>query len=363
MTVVDLTTNPPTRRSAHDMSTAMRTSPTDGSQLEVRDLVIEYASGAQTSRPVDGLTFGAKPGSITLLLGPSGCGKTSVLSCLGALMQPTSGTIMLGETAVHALDRRGADRYRTTGVGIVFQSFELLPSLSATENVTMVLRAAGVARKAAIARATGLLSSLGLSDRLHHKPEQLSGGQQQRVAIARAIALDPALVLADEPTAHLDHGSVSQVLDLHRRLADEGRIVVVSTHDDRMLSVASQVIELAPRGESNKAALQPGRVELAAGDTLIRQGDQGALMYLISEGRLVVERREPDGSLRMVAECGPGEHVGEMAPLFNLPRSATVRAITPAVVEGMSIADFQRRFGVTSLSVNAVRDVASAPIG
>ncbi len=359
MTIIDLTSSPPTRTPMNLASSTLAHVSLNNGQLEVSNLVIEYASGAQTSRPVDGLSFRAAPGSVTLLLGPSGCGKTSVLSCLGALLQPTSGAITLGDTAVHSLDRRGADQYRTSGVGIVFQSFELLASLTTLENVTMVLRSAGVKRKAAIARASSLLVDLGLGDRLGHKPHQLSGGQQQRVAIARAIALDPMLVLADEPTAHLDHGSVTSVLELHRRLADDGRIVVVSTHDDRMLSIATQVIDLAPRSESSKAAMLPGRIALAEGDTLIRQGDHGLLVYVIEEGRLLVERKERNGSQSVVVELGPGEHVGEMAPLFNLPRSADVRALTSAVVEGMTIADFHRRFGITNLSVNSGRGAPS----
>jgi putative ABC transport system ATP-binding protein len=355
MTIIDLTKVPPSRKSMAEAAADFAAHPVR-SGLAVRDLVIEYTAGTQTSRPISGLNFNAEPGSITLLLGPSGCGKTSVLSCLGALMRPTSGSIMVGETAVHELDRRNADRYRTTGVGIVFQSFELLPSLTAQENVMMVLRAAGVPRKAAAHRSQTLLTDLGLGDRLNHKPEQLSGGQQQRVAIARAIALDPSLILADEPTAHLDHGSVAQVLDLHRRMADEGRMVVVSTHDDRMLEVATQVLELSPRPAANQQAMQPGRVGLAAGETLIRQGDPGVLVYVVIEGRLSIERSEPGGGPPYVTECGPGEHVGEMAPLFNLPRSATVRAITDVVVEGMTITDFRRRFGITNLMVNSDHD-------
>jgi putative ABC transport system ATP-binding protein len=352
MTITDFTSSPPTQTLMTELPSTWGGRSNRASGLRVRDLVIEYSAGAQTTRPVDGMSFWAEPGSITVLLGPSGCGKTSVLSCLGALMRPSSGSIFLGDTPVHELGKRDADRYRTTGVGMVFQSFELLASLTATENVTMVLRAAGVPRKAATHRAETLLTSLGLGDRLRYKPEQLSGGQQQRVAIARAIALDPLLVLADEPTAHLDHGSVAQVLDLHRRLADEGRIIVVSTHDDRMLAVASQVIDFAPRKDTVPTAVKPGLLHLEAGETLIRRGDPGVLVYVVVEGRLSVERPEPDGAPPFVTELGPGDHVGEIAPLFGLPRSATVRTLTSTIVEGMSVEDFRRRFGITNLAIN-----------
>ena len=319
----------------------------DHDGLHVRDLVVEYRSGSQAVRPIDGLSFSAAPGSITLLLGPSGCGKTSVLSCLGAMLKPASGSIHLAGVDVLAATGKDVTAYRRNDVGIVFQAFNLLPSLTAEENVRVVMTAAGVKRRQAIQRSRELLTSLGLGERLDHRPDDLSGGQQQRVAIARALALDPKLVLADEPTAHLDHGSVASVLDLYRRLADDGRMVVVSTHDDRMLSVATQVIELAPRSH---ATAQAGVVSILKGDLLFGQGDRGELVYVVESGTFDVFRREPDGLSVTVAQIGPGDHVGEMAPLFSLPRSASVVATSDATVEGMPIEQFRRRFDVRSLA-------------
>ncbi len=319
----------------------------DHEGLNVRDLVIEYQRGSQSIRPIDGLSFSAAPGSITLLLGPSGCGKTSVLSCLGAMLTPTSGSIRLRGVDVLGVSGKGLTNYRRNDVGIVFQAFNLLPSLTAEENVRVVMIAAGVKRRRAEQRAAEILTTLGLSERLRHRPDDLSGGQQQRVAIARALALNPTLLLADEPTAHLDHGSVASVLDVYRRLADDGRIVVVSTHDDRMLPVATNVVELAPRAHTTA---QPGVVSVAKGETLFAQGDRGELVYVIESGTFEVVRREPDGETVVVAVVGAGDHVGEMAPLFSLPRSATVIATSDSVVEGMPIEQFRRRFGVRSLA-------------
>jgi putative ABC transport system ATP-binding protein len=317
------------------------------SGLQVHDLVVEYQRGSQVVRPIDGLSFEAAPGSITLLLGPSGCGKTSVLSCLGAMMRPTSGSIKLDGQEIVGVTGKALTEFRRMHVGIVFQAFNLLPSLSAEENVRVVMTAAGVKRRAATERATELLCSLGLAERMNHRPDDLSGGQQQRVAIARAVALDPKLILADEPTAHLDHGSVASVLDLHQRLADEGRVVVVSTHDDRMLPVATNVIELAPRAHTNA---QPGIASLVAGEVLFNQGDRGELVYVVNHGSFDVIRRDPDGATALVAQIGPGDHVGEMAPLFALPRSASVVATGESEVEAMTIEQFRRRFGVRSFT-------------
>ena len=139
----------------------------------------------------------------------------------------------------------------------MFQAFNLIPSLTALENVMVPLRAAGIHRRIARARAGELLARVGLEDRMSHRPGDLSGGQQQRVAVARAIALDPPLVLADEPTAHLDFIQVEEVLRLIRELADDDRVVVVATHDSRMLPLADRVVELVPH---------LGRYRSAAGD-------------------------------------------------------------------------------------------------
>jgi putative ABC transport system ATP-binding protein len=319
----------------------------DHNGLRVHDLTVEYQRGTQVLRPIEALSFDAAPGSITLLLGPSGCGKTSVLSCLGAMLRPRSGSILLEGQEMVGLTGPELTEFRRRHVGIVFQAFNLLPSLSAEENVRVVMTAAGVPRRDATLRSTELLASLGLRERMHHRPDDLSGGQQQRVAIARAVALDPKLILADEPTAHLDHGSVSSVLDLHQRLADEGRIVVVSTHDDRMLPVATNVIELAPRSHTSA---QPGISNLVAGEVLFNQGDRGELVFVVNHGTFDVIRRDPDGSTVLVTQIGPGDHVGEMAPLFSLPRSATVCATSSAEVEAMTVEQFRRRFGVRSFT-------------
>jgi putative ABC transport system ATP-binding protein len=315
------------------------TSAHDG--LVVDSLVVEYRGGASPVRPVDGCSFSAKPGSIVLLLGPSGCGKTTILSCLGALLRPTAGQVRLAGTDIGALRGRALTAFRRADVGIVFQAFNLIPSLSARENVAIAMTNAGRGRREALTRAGELLTDLGLGARLDHRPDDLSGGQQQRVAIARAVAMDPLLVLSDEPTAHLDHGSVSQVLDLHRALAADGRVVVVSTHDDRMLQIATEVVELAPRA----AVVTPtGPVVLPAGAHLFRQGDRGDLVYVVRSGSVVVERTDPDGSVVTLATRHAGEYVGEMAPMFGLPRSASVRAHSDAIVDGLSPAEFRARF-------------------
>ena len=178
---------------------------------------------------------------------------------------------------------------------------------------------------------------------MKHRPGDLSGGQQQRVAIARAIALDPPLILADEPTAHLDFIQVEEVLRLVRELAPGPWVVVVATHDHRMLPLADRVVELVPQmGMSDRP---PERIELAAGDTLFRQGSTGDLIYVVASGELEILRELAAGGTELLAVSKTGDYFGEIGPLFGLPRSATVRARGPAEVIGYTVQAFRERLG------------------
>src|SRR5262249_48871005 len=294
--------------------------------LSSQNLVVEYTSGADAVRPLDGLNLDVAAGSLVILMGPSGCGKTTLLSCLGGILRPTSGAIKFGDVDVTSLDARGVSTYRRETVGIVFQAFNLVPSLTALENVMVPLLAAGMARRAAHKRAAQLLGRVDLEERMSHRPGDLSGGQQQRVAVARAIALDPPLLLADEPTAHLDFIQVDEVLRLIRELASGERVVVVATHDTRILPLADQVVELVP----HIAAIEhePETVHLEKGEVLFEQGTMGDCIYVVTEGEVELVRELADGGEELVKTAPAHHYFGEMAPLFGLPRSATARART-----------------------------------
>ncbi len=325
----------------------MATAAAGSADLVVTELTVEYTAGDYVVRPLDKFNLHAPDGSLVILLGPSGCGKTTLLSALAGILTPTSGTIMHGGRSISGLSGKALTEHRRHGVGVVFQAFNLVPSLDATENVMAPMTAAGVPAKQARARATELLDQVAMSERAHHHPGDLSGGQQQRVAIARALGLDPPLILADEPTAHLDYIQVETVLRIVRGLAAPGRVVVVATHDDRMIPLADQVVELVPRFVSD--ALGPQTLELAAGDTVFEQGDRGDRIYMIEKGRIDVVRRRGDGSEERLATLGPDDYFGEMGPLFGLPRSATARAAEPTTVTGYSVKDFRERLGIERL--------------
>ena len=313
--------------------------------LMVKDLVVEYSSGGYAVRPIDGLDLEVPAGSLSILLGPSGCGKTTLLSCLGGILKPTAGRIEFGDIDVTTLDKKSLSDYRRDTVGIVFQAFNLVPSLTALENVMVPLRAAGRTRREARERATELLTRVNLESRLHHRPGDLSGGQQQRVAVARAIALDPPLILADEPTAHLDFIQVEEVLRLIRELASGDHVVVVATHDTRILPLADQVVELVPHVAVEHQNTET--VTIGAGEVLFSQGEMGDQIYIVTEGEIELARELASGGEEVIKTVGPGDYFGEMGPLFSLPRSATARAKTDAVVVGYTIQAFRELLGPT----------------
>jgi putative ABC transport system ATP-binding protein len=246
--------------------------------------------------------------------------------------------------------------YRRHTVGIVFQAFNLIPSLSARGNVRAPLRLAGVPRRRSQERAETLLGMVGLSDRLGHRPAQLSGGQQQRVAIARALVHDPPLVIADEPTAHLDYVQVESTLRLIRTLAEPGRLVLVATHDDRITNIADRVIDLAPHPVEPEEDSQ--QVTLDAREVLFEQGDPACIAYLIEEGSIEIYRARPGGGEEQVAILEPGQYFGELGPMLNLPRSASARALTATRLTAMTVGVFKTR--VDSPVVSACSDPLAA---
>ena len=306
--------------------------------LEVTDLTVEYSSGGYKVRPLHEFNLSMDKGELGVLLGASGCGKSTLLSAIAGLLRPVSGSIRVNETEVVGLSGKDMNEYRQNSVGIVFQAFNLIPSLTARENIELVCRTAGRTRAAARHQADHLLETVNLGDRARHRPGSMSGGQQQRVAIARALALDPPVVLADEPTAHLDYIQVEGVLDILRKLADADRTVLIATHDERLLPLADRIVELSPR-VAPEASVQ--HRELEDGEVLFEQGAPGSLVYTVESGLIQLFRSRDDGTEELVSEVTPGAYFGELAPMFGLPRSATARASQRTVVTGVPVPEFR----------------------
>ena len=211
--------------------------------VDVRDLRRVHGRGAGARAVLDGVSFTVEGREMVAILGPSGSGKSTLLNLLGGLDRPTHGDITIAGQSLGALRESALARFRQSTIGFVFQSFHLIPELSAWENVLLPTRLAGD-RVAGQARARALVESLGLEHVIRQLPIDLSGGESQRVAIARALVMDPPLVLADEPTGNLDAASGAAVIDLLAHAVTTGRTVVLVTHDDRLASAADRIIPL-----------------------------------------------------------------------------------------------------------------------
>jgi len=237
--------------------------------LEAKDLAKIYGEGSTAVRALDGASLEVRKGEIVAIMGPSGSGKSTMLHLLGALETPSSGQISLGGLRYDGLDDGGLTRIRRDRIGFVFQFFNLLPSLSAEENVLLPALIAGETGDGGRSRSRELLDMVGLAARADHLPSEMSGGEQQRVSIARALLREPELILADEPTGNLDSRSSGEVLALLRRLSEsDGQTVVMVTHDPGAAAIADRVVFLRDgqvAGEETGAT----REEIAAAFTAL----------------------------------------------------------------------------------------------
>jgi putative ABC transport system ATP-binding protein len=216
----------------------------NGHIIEMLGITKVYDTGKIQVEALRGIDLVVDKGEFVAVVGPSGSGKSTLLNLIGCLDTPTGGSYMLGGEEVAGLDRDQLADVRNRRVGFVFQNFNLLPQLTALENVEMPLLFGGVGRRERRRRAMEQLGKVGLGDRVAHKPTELSGGQMQRVAIARALAMEPDIVLADEPTGNLDTGSGSDVMSLLSELWGQGRTLVVVTHDKSLAQRAGRVVEI-----------------------------------------------------------------------------------------------------------------------
>jgi putative ABC transport system ATP-binding protein len=215
------------------------------SVIQLEDVTRTYQVGEVDTRALRGLTLTIEKGEFTAIVGPSGSGKTTVLQMMGCLDRPTSGTVRVnGRDVTHLNDNQRAELRKGT-IGFVFQFFALIPVLTAYENIELPLLLTGTEARARRERVNELLDAVGLSHRARHRPDQLSGGEKQRVSVARALAVDPVLVLADEPTANLDTENGNQVIEIMLRLNGEtGTTFVFATHDPRVIPYARRVVTL-----------------------------------------------------------------------------------------------------------------------
>ncbi len=211
--------------------------------VRTKDVIKEFTMGGQTLRALKGIQLDIHRGEYISIMGPSGSGKSTLFNMIGGLDKPTSGTVFINDVDMAQLDAQELAYLRCRTIGYIFQSFNLIPVMTALENVTLPTIFAGMPAEEGIERGVELLNLVGLGDRLHHKPSELSGGQQQIVACDRALANNPAIILADEPTGNLDLKTGKEIIELLRKLNKEQGVTIISaTHDLKMLDISDRIV-------------------------------------------------------------------------------------------------------------------------
>lgn len=226
----------------------------NGPLIALDDVRRDYAMGGETVHALRGVSLAIDAGDYVAIVGPSGCGKSTLLNLLGAIDRPDAGSIVIDGERIDSMPDGEATRFRLRRVGLVFQRFYLMPTLTARENIELPMAEAGVGRTERRERAMQLLEYVNLGRRAAHRPHQLSGGEQQRVAVARALANRPALLLADEPTGELDARTGEEMIALFERLNTDGTTIVVVTHDENLARAARRVVHM-----------RDGMIEITAG--------------------------------------------------------------------------------------------------
>ncbi len=212
--------------------------------IEIENLIKVYRRGKIEVIAIRDVSLKIEKGEMALLVGPSGSGKTTFLHLVGGIDRPTAGKIVVNGKNIVNFNDEELTNYRRKEVGMVFQFFNLLPMLTALENVMLPMEFVGVPRNERKSRAMELLKKVGMEDRKNHYPDEMSGGEQQRVAIAVALANDPPIILADEPTGELDTETGMKIIELFKKLNDEGKTIIIATHDLRLEKYASRILEI-----------------------------------------------------------------------------------------------------------------------
>ena len=228
--------------------------------IVAKDIHKDYQVGEVTGQALKGLSFEIEAASFVSFVGPSGSGKTTLLNLIGCLDKPTEGALSVAATDVLHLDRKQSASFRGKNIGFIFQDFNLIPVLTVYENIEYpLLMVQNVPRKERVKRVTALLEAVGMKDQMNKYPDQISGGQKQRVAVARALVTNPKLVLADEPTANLDHKTAYMVIELMKKMRDEFKTTFIfSTHDQKIVGEA-EILYMLEDGEVTDRQVKGGR--------------------------------------------------------------------------------------------------------
>jgi ABC-type lipoprotein export system ATPase subunit len=326
----------------------------NGGLIRLRDVVKTFETPAGSFAALKGVNLTVGTGEYVAVIGKSGSGKTTLLNLLTGIDRPTRGEIWIAGTPVHALSESRTARWRGRSVGVVFQFFQLLPTISLLDNVVLPMEFCGLySREERRARARVLLERVDLGAEAGKLPAEVSGGQQQRAAIARALATDPPLIVADEPTGNLDSKTAERTFALFEELVASGKTVLIVTHDNDLAARATRTVVLADGETINEyvrealAPLDLDELALASsrlrremyppGAVIVRQGDEPEDFYIVTAGEVEVVLEHPGGQEILVNSLRRGQYFGEIALLRGGTRVATVRASTAGEVEVMAL--------------------------
>jgi ABC-type lipoprotein export system ATPase subunit len=322
--------------------------------IELRQIVKTFQSAAGTFTALKGVDLHIGRGEFLAIIGKSGSGKSTLMNMITGIDRPTSGEVLIGDVAVHALDESRMAIWRGRTIGVVFQFFQLLPALSLVENVMLPMELCGMYEpRERRSRAIALLDQMGMADHRHKLPTAISGGQQQRVAIARALANDPPIIMADEPTGNLDSRTAAAIFELFARLAEQGKTIVMVTHDSDFARVVDRSVIVADGQIINEyvaRALQAlnidqlgwvaGRLEthhFEPGASILEQGAPADRFYIITQGQVDIFLQHPAGAQILVDQLERGQYFGEMALLTDSNRTASVHASVTGPVEVVTL--------------------------
>jgi ABC-type lipoprotein export system ATPase subunit len=322
--------------------------------IEIRNVVKTFQSAAGMFAALKGINFHIERGEFVAIIGKSGSGKSTLMNMITGIDRPTSGGVFIGNTAVHTLDENRLAVWRGRTIGIVFQFFQLLPALSLVENVMLPMELCGMyAPRQRRVCAMELLDQVGMADHAHKLPSAISGGQQQRVAIARALANDPPIIMADEPTGNLDSKTAAAIFELFARLANQGKTIVMVTHDsdfarsvDRSVIVADgeiineYVVHALAALNIDQLGWVAGRLQthqFAPGIPILQKGDPADRFYIITRGEVEVFLEHPGGAQIIVDRLERGQYFGEIGLIGDGHRTASARAAATTAVEVVTL--------------------------
>jgi putative ABC transport system ATP-binding protein len=347
--------------------------------IDMRQIIKTYQSAAGTFTALRSVDLQVDRGEFVAIIGKSGSGKSTLINMLTGIDRPSSGEVLVGDIAVHRLSEGQMAEWRGKNLGIIFQFFQLLPTLSIVENVMLPMDFCNMyAPRERRDRAIHLLSLVEMADQAHKLPSAVSGGQQQRVAIARALANDPPILVADEPTGNLDSKTAGAVFALFERLVADGKTVLMVTHDSDLAKRVSRAVIVADGEIINQHVAQAlktlsveqlgwvarntERKTFAAGATILTQGEPADTFYIVTRGQVEVLLHNPNGRNVLVTTMQPGQYFGEIELLRGSANIATIRAASESAVEVAMLdrEEFTQLIGESEMTRMAIDQLADA---